>query len=606
MPIQDFDVAPSVGFAGIETQPEGIAQRRLFLVAGSFTLGLAAAQEMAGPLAVDGIDLLDSVFFLLFFGLFAWIGFGFLNAIAGFAVMLGKGPGMPRWLARARLPTRRTAILLPVYNEDMTAVSRRLRVMTDSIVQIGGAALFDIFVLSDSHAGNEAAERAAVRGLRATNQVAVYYRRRVRNIARKPGNIAEWVRRFGGAYAYMIVLDADSLMSGAAMARLAAAMEARPGIGLLQTIPSIINGRTFFARWNQFAAVAYGSVASAGMQWWSGSEATFWGHNAIIRVAAFAESCGLPQLTGREPFGGHILSHDMVEAALLRRRGWAVHMVMVPEGSYEEFPPTLIDHALRDRRWCQGKLQHLRLLRGAGFHWVSRLQLLMGASAFLTSPWWLLLLAIGLLEPMRGGGGSVTLLPSVWLLLLTVVLLIGPRLIALLWLGVDRQLREALGGTRRVIATVLLEIPLSAFVAPLMMVTQTVAIVDILRGRPSGWAPQRREADGLSAADAFQHYRLHMALGALAAVAILAGVNGAAWTAPVAIGLLVAPATAMLTSRADVGLWLQRKGLFLTPQESAAANARRAGATGDTARADSGAGWSRMYLVSRSAGLLNP
>jgi len=541
MPIQDLDEAPPLPMEP-ETQPDGIFQRRLFLVAGSFTLGLAAAQEMAAPLAVDGIDLIDALFFLLFFGLFAWIAFGFLNAMAGFAVMLGTGPGMPRWLAQARLPKKRTAILLPIYNEDVTAVFRRLRAMSDSVVSVGAADLFDFFVLSDSHAENEAAERAAFRALRETSRVPVYYRRRTRNIARKPGNIADWVRRFGGAYAHMIVLDADSLMSGAAMARLAAAMEARPGVGLLQTIPAIINGNTFFARWNQFAAVAYGSVASAGMQWWSGSEATFWGHNAIIRVSAFAQSCGLPLLTGREPFGGHVLSHDMVEAALLRRRGWAVHMVMLPEGSYEEFPPTLMDHAIRDRRWCQGNLQHVRLLGTAGFHWVSRLQLLMGASAYLTSPWWLLMLAMGLLEPLRAGSAGMILLPSTWLLALTVVLLVGPRLVALLWLGVDSRLREALGGTRRVIATVLLEIPLSAFVAPLTMVTQTMAIIDILRGRPSGWSPQRREADGIAATDALRHYRLHMTLGGLFLVAIVAGVNGAMWTLPVALSLLAAPA----------------------------------------------------------------
>jgi len=592
-----------------ETQPDGIFQRRLFLVAGSFTLGLAAAQEMAAPLAVDGIDLIDALFFLLFFGLFAWIAFGFLNAMAGFAVMLGTGPGMPRWLAQARLPKKRTAILLPIYNEDVTAVFRRLRAMSDSVVSVGAADLFDFFVLSDSHAENEAAERAAFRALRETSRVPVYYRRRTRNIARKPGNIADWVRRFGGAYAHMIVLDADSLMSGAAMARLAAAMEARPGVGLLQTIPAIINGNTFFARWNQFAAVAYGSVASAGMQWWSGSEATFWGHNAIIRVSAFAQSCGLPLLTGREPFGGHVLSHDMVEAALLRRRGWAVHMVMLPEGSYEEFPPTLMDHAIRDRRWCQGNLQHVRLLGTAGFHWVSRLQLLMGASAYLTSPWWLLMLAMGLLEPLRAGSAGMILLPSTWLLALTVVLLVGPRLVALLWLGVDSRLREALGGTRRVIATVLLEIPLSAFVAPLTMVTQTMAIIDILRGRPSGWSPQRREADGIAAADALRHYRLHMTLGGLFLVAIVAGVNGAMWTLPVALSLLAAPATAMLTSRADVGQWLQRKGLFLTPHETANAIAgerRIDSTTRDPARFIPETSWSRMFLASRTVRLLHP
>jgi membrane glycosyltransferase len=612
MPVQDMTPAGSLADAApaaVDTHVEGMLQRRLFLVAGSFVLGLLAAQEMVRPLAADGVDLLDALFFLLFFGLFAWIAFGFLSAIAGLMVMLGTGPGMPRWLSQARLPKQRTAVLLPIYNEDVGSVFDRLRAMTGSVAAIGAAGLFDFFVLSDSRQDAEAAEVAAFQKLRATSEASVYYRRRPENIARKPGNIADWVRRFGGAYELMIVLDADSLMSGAAMARLAAAMEARPRVGLLQTIPAIVNGRTFFARWQQFAAVAYGSVASAGLQWWSGSEATFWGHNAIIRVRAFAESCGLPKLSGREPFGGHIMSHDMVEAALLRRQGWSVHMVMLSEGSYEEFPPTLIDHSARDRRWCQGNLQHLRLLATSRFHWVNRLQLLMGASAYLTSPFWLMLVTIGLAEPLRSPAAGFGMLPPAWLLALTFLLLVGPKVIAVLWLGVDHDLRAALGGTRRLIATVLLEIPLSVFVAPITMLTQTMAIVDILRGRPSGWATQRREADGIAFRDALHHYRLHVAVGGLFAAAIIAGVQGAIWTLPVAISLFSSPLTAMITSRRDAGDWLRRKGLFLTPQETAEASHREWRADAgpiDPARIIPATRWSKMFLAAQKVQLLQP
>jgi membrane glycosyltransferase len=169
-------------------------------------------------------------------------------------------------------------------------------------------------------------------------------------------------------------------MSGSAMVGMASIMETKPTVGLLQTVPNIIGADTFFQRWMQFSAYAYGPIASAGLLWWSGSEANFWGHNAIVRTRAFADCCGLPELPGKPPFGGLIQSHDMVEAALLRRRGWAVHMVLI-DGSYEEYPPTVIDHAIRDRRWAQGNLQHLRLLDATGFHWTSRLHLLIGASA---------------------------------------------------------------------------------------------------------------------------------------------------------------------------------------------------------------------------------
>jgi membrane glycosyltransferase len=524
---------------------------------------------MARPLAADGMDLWDLMLATLFFGLFGWISFGFLSAVAGFWSLLGRGTGLPRWIERTRLPSRRTAILVPVYNEAIGPIFGRLEAMARSIDATGVSQQFDMFVLSDSGPRAEAAEYRAFSSLRRRAPMAVYYRRRPENHARKPGNIAEWVRRFGGGYEHMIVLDADSLMTGNALAILAATMEANPRIALIQTIPAVHNARTLFARWQQFASAIYGPIANAGLQWWSGSEATFWGHNAIVRVKAFAESCGLPTLSGREPFGGHIMSHDMVEAALLRRHGWATHMISLPDGSYEEFPPTLLDHAVRDRRWCQGNLQHLRLIGAAGFHWVSRLQLLMGASAYLTSPLWLLLLLASLVEPFRAGLTRWEIMPSGGLLGLTLALLFGPKLLALGWLLVDDRLRASLGGTRRVIASLSIEIPLSMLVAPTTMLTQTMAIIDILRGRPSGWAPQRRNADGICFAEAWSRYRWHVAVAALFWLAMVLGVAGALWTMPVAISLVSAPWVAMASARIDLGDRLAARGLLLAPGESA-------------------------------------
>lgn len=565
MPVQTFAEAPTTRSASL---PDPILGRRLFLILGSLAIGLLAAREMALPLIVDGMNLWDAMMAALSFALFGWISFGFLSALAGFWVLMGAGPGLPRQLVRSRPPIRRTAILVPIYNEAIGPVFGRLEIMAKSIEAIGLSHLFDMFVLSDSREQAEPVERGAFRRLRMRASMAIYYRRRPANIARKPGNIAEWVQRFGGAYEHMIVLDADSLMSGIAMARLAATMEANKHVGLIQTVPALHNACTLFARWQQFASTIYGPVTSAGLRWWSGSEATFWGHNAIIRVRAFAESCGLPTLSGREPFGGHIMSHDMVEAALLRRRGWSVHMISLPDGSYEECPPTLPDLALRDRRWCQGNLQHLRLIGSAGFHWVNRLQLLMGASAYLASPLWLLLLLASLIEPFRPGLARWAIMPSGWLMMLTMILLLGPKILALAWLSVDHRLREALGGSRRVIASVAIEIPLSILIAPLTMLTQTLAIIDIARGRPSGWATQRREADGIAFADVWLRYRLHVALGLIFCIAIVIGIGGTRWTLPVAISLISAPWVAMISARIDLGDRLAAWGLFLAPNES--------------------------------------
>lgn len=568
MPVQDLSRSPDNADAEPIVPVGPLFQRRLFLIVGSFLFGLLAAQEMFTPLQSDGIDWIDMGFALLFFGLFAWIAFGFLNAVAGLFVLLGRGP-VPTEMPRSKLvmPRGRTAVLMPIYNEDVTAVARRLQSMTDSIAAIGGADRFEFFILSDSHERNHAREYLAFRRLRETSKAKIWYRRRPKNTARKPGNIADWVRRFGGAYDYMLVLDADSLMSGAAMARLASAIEARPAIGLLQTVPQLINGQTMFARWHQFASSVYGPVASAGLRWWSGTEATFWGHNAIIRVKAFADSCGLPDLPEDSLLGGHIMSHDMVEAALLRRRGWAVHMVSMPEGSYEEFPPTMIDHAIRDRRWCQGNLQHLRLLGTSGLHWVSRLQLFMGASAYLTSPLWLLLLGAAMFEQLRADFDGYVLISSGWLLGLTLLMLFGPKVAALLALTQDRDLVRQLGGWGSVAKGTAIELVTSIVTAPAMMLTQTMAIVDILRGRQSGWSPQRREVDGLDFAEVTRFYRWHLLLGTALMAAIGLGLDGTIWSLPVAVGLLLAPVTVWLTSRADVGDWLVRRGYFVSPAD---------------------------------------
>ncbi|RVT89053.1 glucans biosynthesis glucosyltransferase MdoH [Sphingomonas crocodyli] len=567
MPIQDFGALPTVQVD--QEQPlRSLVLRRAFLIIGSFLCGLLAAQEMFTPLQSDGVDLIDAGFFLLFFGLFAWIAFGFLNAVAGFFVMLARGPMVPGPAMKLSLPTTRTAVLMPIYNEDVQAVFRRLRLMSESIAAIGAADRFDFFILSDSAEEALAREHPAFRQLRAESASAVYYRRRKLNTARKPGNIGDWVRRFGGGYDHMIVLDADSLMSGAAMVRLATAMEARPGIGLIQTVPALLNGRTMFARWHQFAAALYGPVGSAGLRWWSGTEATFWGHNAIVRCRAFAESCGLPALDEDVLLGGHIMSHDMVEAALLRRRGWAVHLVMLSDGTYEEYPPTMIDHAIRDRRWCQGNLQHLRLLHTRGLHWISRLQLVMGASAYLTSPLWLLLIFAGIFEQVRADFDGFLLISSGWLLTLTLIFLFGPKVVALAALSLDDALLKSLGGWRKVLRGVAVEILISIVTAPVTMLTQTMAIVSILRGRHSGWSPQRRETEGLLFGEALRYYRWHLALGALLMGGIAAGVDGSIWTLPVALGLLLAPATAWLSSRASVGDWLVRRGILLSPADS--------------------------------------
>jgi membrane glycosyltransferase len=566
MPVQALDHAPDAP-PPPRTSPPGMTERRLLLVLGTLVIGTFGAGEITRSLSSDGISATDVVLMLLFFALFAWIAFGFLNAFAGF-LLLVSGRSVPTPAAAPQaLPTGRTAILMPIHNEEVEPVFARLRAMTRSIAAAGGAQVFEVFILSDSRPEREAAEHRAFRRLRGLSPLPVWYRRRTLNEGRKPGNIADWVRRHGGGYDYMLVLDADSLMSGAAVMRLAAAMDRHPQVGLLQTIPMVIGGETLFARWQQFAARLYGPVFSAGLLWWSGAEASFWGHNAIIRIAAFAESCGLPRLSGPEPFGGHVMSHDMYEAGLLRRRGWACHMVAMQDGTYEEYPPTFVEHAARDRRWCQGNLQHLRLLDTAGLHWVSRLQLLMGASAYLTSPLWLMLLAVSAIVAAHSEGEIQIIAPSGWLLGLTLVLLFAPKFMALGWMLADPTRRAGFGGSWALVKSVGLDIPLGILVAPMMMMTQTLAVIDILRGRPSGWAAQNRVSDGIALSDAARHYRWHLIVGGVMAAAAVLGLQAAVWMAPIFAGLLASPLMVAWTSRAALGQATARRGVFLIPEE---------------------------------------
>ncbi|HEY0271514.1 MAG TPA: glucans biosynthesis glucosyltransferase MdoH [Sphingomonas sp.] len=566
MPVQAMDHAPPL-VPKLRTSPDGLLERRLLLVLGTLIIGTFGAGEITRSLSSDGVTVSDIFMMLLFFALFAWIAFGFLNALAGYILLL-SGRSVPTPAASpSAIPTGRTAILMPVHNEDVGAVFGRLGAMARSVAAAGGADLFEMFVLSDSRPGNEAAERDAAHALRRISPVPVYYRRRAVNEGRKPGNIADWIRLHGGGYDYMLILDADSLMSGAAMMRLAAAMDRHQGVALLQTVPTVIGGETLFARWQQFAARLYGPIFSAGLLWWSGSEASFWGHNAIIRVRAFAESCGLPKLPGPEPFGGHVMSHDMLEAGLLRRRGWACHMVSMQDGSYEEYPPTFVEHAQRDRRWCQGNLQHLRVLDAASFHWVNRLQLLMGASAYLTSPLWMLLLIASAIVAAGSGGAIQIIAPSGWLFVVTAILLFAPKFMALHWVCADVTRRGGFGGGRALVKSVLAEIPLSILVAPMMMMTQTLAVIDILRGRKSGWEAQNRVSDGIALSDALRHYRPHLIVGAIMAVAALLGSRAALWMTPIFAGLIASPFMVAWTSRKAWGEKAARMRLFYIPEE---------------------------------------
>ncbi len=576
MPRQSMDREAGPTPAPATTSPAGIAWRRATLVLGTLILTSLLALGPVILYARDGFDTLEVMGLAVFLMLATPIACWFMSAAMGFRVLLqGREQDDLPFPAHPAAPATRTALLMPLCNEDAEAALARLAALDASLARLGVSDAFDAFVLSDSGQVAGRDEEAAFRAYRRQASSAAFYRRRTRNEERKAGNIADWTTRFGGAYDFMLVLDADSSLAGETVLRLVQAMEANAGVGLIQTAPVIVGAATLFARISQFSVRMYGRVAAAGWAWWTGAESSYWGHNAIVRVKAFADCCRLPVLEGEKPYGGDILSHDVVEAALLRRGGWAVHVTAALDGSCEETPPTLLDFVRRDRRWCQGNLQHLRLVECRTLHPLSRLQFLMGATAYLSSPLWLMALTIGLLIELQHSVDWASFwyflhpqfTPFMLASLLSAILLVGPKFLgAALVLGRPAE-RRAFGGPRGVIKSVAAEIALSAILAPLMMVANTLSVAQFLRGRDAGWKPQQREADGIAWRDAMRAMRPQMIVGGLFTLALSFRPDLAISFAPIVLPLLFAAPLAVWTSRRRTGEAFAARGLLVTPDD---------------------------------------
>jgi membrane glycosyltransferase len=567
------------------SSPRGIGIRRLVVIGGAVAQTGAALWQMKLVLAANGLTPLAVIILALFAVLFAWIALSVISSLAGFvALMAGGGRRLGVDVATKQSPAAVTALLMPCYNESPARVISGLHAIWESLRDAGWADWFDIFILSDTTDPDVwIEEEAAFLALRRrTGSQRIFYRRRRKNIARKAGNIADWVTRWGGAYPQFLILDADSIMRADTLTRLVTAMESHPDVGIIQTLPIIAGGDTLFARSQQFAGRVYGPVIAQGIAWWHGAEGNYWGHNALIRTRAFAEQAGLPELPGPRPFGGHILSHDFVEAALIRRAGWAVHMVPGLVGSYEASPPDLTEMAVRDRRWCQGNLQHLAVLPARGLHWVSRLHLLTGIGSYITAPLWLLFLFAGVLialwdrlVPPDYFPAGKTLFPvwpvvdpvrAMWMFVGTMGLLLIPKLLGCIAVLLNGPERRGCGGGVRLLLSLVLESLIAGLIAPLMMLTQSIDVVSILFGRDSGWKPQKRDGGLPSFRETVRRYRRHTVLGfAVGVTAWLVSPPLALWMSPVTVGLALAIPLVALTSRRDVVL--RALGLLRIPEE---------------------------------------
>ena len=534
----------------------------------------------------------NGVLLALFTVLFALISFGASQAVFGF--LARRGGRDPCRLACSLSPAEErdtalapTAIILPIFNEEVRRVYAGLRSIYRSVERTGQIDHFDFFVLSDSTDPNKWIEEEVEwvelsRELEARGRL--FYRKRRMSLNKKAGNVADFCRRWGRRYRYMVVLDADSFMAGATLVKMVRLMERNAGVGIIQTAPTLVRGETLFARVLQFGMRLYGPVFLAGLNYWQQGEGNYWGHNAIIRLAPFIEHCALPKLPGHEPIGGKILSHDFVEAALLRRAGWAVWLLPDVGGSYEEGPPTLIDAAKRDRRWCQGNLQHGWLVFARGLPTISRIHFLLGIFAYAASLIWLSSLALGSVlaigfertglswVPTPGFATTLGVPPGVQsaaLFGVTLLFLFGPKALAIADLFLEPGGAARFGGPGRVLAGALLESLFSVLLAPILMLFHAKFVVATVLGRGVRWVTQRRA--GGDRIDWRELIRVHLGQTLVglgwAAVLAVAAPRLLPWMLPVLAGMILAIPFSACSSRASLGRWTRARGLFCTPEE---------------------------------------
>ena len=563
-------------------------RRRIALVVLVAMCTLAAGMLMSRALPFATNPVLSALQLALFSTLFSWVSAGFWSAIMGFVVSLcGDRHGLSaRNLPRTPLDSHaRTAIVMPICNEHVATVFAGLRASCESLAATGALSLFDIYVLSDTRdEALQAEEYRAWLNLReAMGDEAgaghascgrIFYRVRKRPGKRKAGNLADFCRRWGRHYRYMLVLDADSVMSGESFVNLVRLMEANPQAGIIQTAPRACGHSTLHARAQQFASRITGPLFTAGMQYWQLGESHYWGHNAILRVEPFMRHCALAPLPGRGPLSGEILSHDFVEAALMRRAGYEVWVVPDVEGSYEQVPPNLIAELERDRRWCQGNLLNARLVAEPGIVPVHRAMFLTGVMAYLSAPLWFAYLLTGTaywLFADVSGAYPDGIMPEVlgYLWLCTAIMLMLPRVLGVFVIMLRGE-QERFGGAAKLCLSALAEAALSILKAPIRMFAHTCFVLAALTGWRIDWQSPPREARAVSYAEANNWFIGHTLLTLeWAFLTLLAKPAAIGWLLPVFVPLILAVPLTVASGSMARGEKLRRHGLLLTPEETA-------------------------------------
>ncbi|PSC02670.1 glucans biosynthesis glucosyltransferase MdoH [Alsobacter soli] len=569
---------PTITPTGLQSTHE-LARRRRIVAGLNGVTFLALLIPLATVLGAGGWTTVDWLMLACFFLAAPWTVLGFWNAAIGLWLLHVRRKGLHEAAPFASAgalgqPLRtRTAVLMTLRNEDPARAFRRLAIVKSSIEATGEGAHFSYFVLSDSDdPAVVAAEEANFAHWRERSDTPhrLFYRRRESNEGYKAGNLRDFCTRWGADYDFMLPLDADSLMSGEAVVRLVRIMQSYPRMGILQSLVVGLPAKSGFARLFQFGMRQGMRPYTVGSAWWGADCGPFWGHNALVRIDPFIRYCKLPTLPGKPPLGGPILSHDQVEAALMRRAGYEVRVLPVEGGSWEENPPTVLDFVRRDQRWCQGNMQYWRLLRLPGLQPMSRFQLAWAILMFVGIPAFTLLFALAAVKPfeaadLAGGypGGR-----AAWIYFVFLAMSLAPKLAGCADVLLTPGSVSAYGGRGRFLAGVGAEILFSFLLGAISTFKTTVFMGGLLLGRSVTWNGQDRDAHALSwrtAADGLWAPTVFgvVVLGSLLAFAPAAAALGA----PLIGGFLLAIPFAVWTADPRFEAWLTARGLGLIPEE---------------------------------------
>jgi membrane glycosyltransferase len=574
------DVSASPGArtpAGIDLAAD-LTRRRVVVAALILTTYALLGAGMWRMCAAGGWTIVDGLMFGCYLVAAPWSVLGFWNAVIGLWLLHGPGNGARAVAgfaetAATHAPAQRTAILMTIRNEDPARAFTRFETVKRSVDLTGCGAAFDYFVLSDTTDAAVAAQEEALfadwQAREAGAPSILVYRRRENNEGFKAGNVRDFCRRWGAHYEFMLPLDADSLMTGESIVRIARIGEAWPRLGILQTLVVGMPSRSAFARIFQFGMRHGMRPYTMGSAWWAGDCGPFWGHNALVRVKPFLEHGQLPVLPGGPPLGGPIMSHDQVEATFMRRAGYEARVLPVEGGSYEENPPTLLEFTRRDLRWCQGNMQYWRLIGLPGLRPMSRFQLVWAIMMFVGIPAWTLMILLAALKPFDGEALAdfpAGLAKLLYLAFLTMYL--APKLAGFLDIALTKGRIAAYGGGVRFAAGVLTELTFSFLLGAATTLRTALFMIGLLFGRSVIWSGQSRDAHALSFLTAAKGLWPQTLFGVLVIALMAKGAPAMIpWALPLVAGYVLAIPFAMLTASPALGERLARWRLCAIPEE---------------------------------------